>query len=78
MTAKGHISKTLGFWYRQVDINVKSDGRAIDRHAGRVSFVIMGDTLAGCRICMRVRVHMHTHVHTHICTRTTHIRALCW
>lgn len=33
MTAKGHISKTLDFLYGQVDVNLKSDGRAIDRHA---------------------------------------------
>ena len=30
MTAKGHISKTLRILYGQVDINVKSDGRAMD------------------------------------------------
>ena len=49
MTVKGHISKTLHFLYGQLDINVKNDGRDIDRHAGRVSFTIVGDVLAGCR-----------------------------
>ena len=29
VTAKGHISKTLSILYGQVDINVKSDRRAI-------------------------------------------------
>ena len=35
MTAKGHITKMLRFLYGQVDIIVKSDGRAIDQHIGR-------------------------------------------
>ena len=48
MTAKGHISKTLYFLYGQVDIIVKSDGRAIDRHAGRVATMLVEDLLARC------------------------------
>ena len=49
MTAKGHKLKTLHLLYGQVGIVVKSDGRAIDGHAGRVAAMLMEDLLAGCR-----------------------------
>ena len=48
MTPKRHISKTLRFLYGQVAINVKSDGRAIDRHAERVVTMLVEDLQAGC------------------------------
>ena len=54
MTAKGLISKTLCFLYGQVDIIVKSDVIAIDRHAGRVATMLMEDL----SICYRKRTKM--------------------